>query len=202
MERKILRKGIYGLLLSFMLVLTMGLGFAQAGSLEPSGAPGPTMKTLDEIPPAWSQTLRADDGDPVTGCGSSRFECVMDGEAVLDKETGLVWEQSPETTRSNWGQAFVRCQSIQTGGRMGWRLPRIEELASLMALRLSGMALPAGHPFRNIDANNYWSATTSPIDSSVARMMIVVGLVDQVPASKSSLQGVWCVRGGQGYDRR
>jgi len=47
---------------------------------------------LDQIPPAWSQILPAAD----------RFQRVMEGnEAVLDKETGLVWEQSPTVTEKN-----------------------------------------------------------------------------------------------------
>jgi hypothetical protein len=37
----------------------------------------------------WSQVLPA----------SERFELIFDGEAALDTETGLIWEQSPDTEK-------------------------------------------------------------------------------------------------------
>ena len=57
-------------------------GLIGAGDLQPPGPPTTgTMKTMDQIPPTWSQILPS----------SERFELVLGGEAVLDKETGLVW---------------------------------------------------------------------------------------------------------------
>jgi len=83
----------------------------------------------------------------------------MGGEAVLDKETGLVWERSwdqasylelgkmpvlrayPKTpfwalglpVAGGFGMASY-CYQKQVGGRKGWRLPTIEVLLSLVPL--------------------------------------------------------------------
>ncbi len=108
-----------------LAALAFAIGPVQAGNLEPSGPPGPTMKTLDEIPPTWSQTLQCD----TIAC--SRFEPVMGGAAVLDKETGLVWEQSPRTSRHTWSSARAECTGRTVGGRKGWRLPSVHELLLL-----------------------------------------------------------------------
>jgi len=173
-----------------------------AGSLEPSAAPAPTMKTLDEIPPAWSQKLP----------GAQRFELVLDGVAVLDKETGLVWEQSPSIATNDWGFAFGQCASLEVGGRKGWHLPTIEQLTSLIDLSVStSPKLPAGHPFTAVgtsatyyfwSATTYyaWSATTNAPDTTFASVVrfgdgLVGGYV-----KIDAYNHVWCVRGGQSYD--
>ena len=161
-----------------------------AGELEPSAPPGPTMKTLDEIPPTWSQKLDA----------SERFELVLDGAAVLDKETGLVWEQSPDTTTRTWTNAIIYCYQKTIGGRKGWRLPTVEELASLVDPSQSSPALPSGHPFSSsVQSAYYWSSTTS---AGKAGYAWGVGFNDggvKAPPISATLY-VWCVRGGQGHD--
>lgn len=75
-------------------------GLVSAGELE---------KTLDQIPPTWSQILSA----------SERFELVMGGPAMLDKETGLVWEQSPDTTTRGLTSACSHCYQREVAYRLG-----------------------------------------------------------------------------------
>lgn len=163
-----------------------------AGSLEPpasavdaSGNPVPTMTT----PPPWSQKLPAEE----------RFVLVLDGEAVLDKETGLVWEKSPSTTTYDWIHAHFHCSQLKIGNREGWHLPTIEQLASLVDQTNRNPALPTGHPFTNVQSNLYWSATTIPNSATVAwDVNFSDGAVDD--DGKFLTVYVWCVRGGQSHD--
>jgi hypothetical protein len=171
---------------------TMGL----AGSLEPAAAPGPTMKTLDEIPPTWSQTLSC---DSTSNC--PRFQIVFGGEGVLDKETGLVWEKSPSTTAVNWLTAItLTCKNRTAGNRKGWRLPTTEELMSLVdpSVLPPNRALPSGHPFTNVQLSFYWSANSFYSDDTVAEGVFFNNKGDVGTYSRTGLHYVWCVRGGQG----
>ena len=171
-----------------------------AGDLDPEKPPGPTMKTLDEIPPTWSQILDSTDGDPTTGCDSSRFKCVLAGEAVLDLETGLVWERVPTTQPYNGLAAFSICTGRKTGGRAGYRLPRIEELMSLIDVTSYPYGLPTGHPFDIGQTTEVWSSTNVPEASEGAWLNITDFSFGW--ASRGTSRGVWCVRGGEANDNK
>ena len=125
----------------------------RAGSLEPSGPPGPTT----QIPPAWSQKLTE----------SERFEYVLGGEAVLDKETGLVWAKNANLDgQKNWEDAISYCIRLIIGDRRGWRLPTIAELSSLVDQSQPGIPkIPPGF-FDNVQTNfGYWSSTQAIHDA-------------------------------------
>jgi hypothetical protein len=149
-------------------------------------APAVTVGAAEPLSP-WSTQLN----------GQGRFHVLpaFNKDAVLDKETGLVWEQSPDTTARNFISARSHCINGNIGGRKGWRLPSIEELASLIDPNAaSAPFLPAGHPFTNVQSAVYWSATSLAGDATVAWFVhFSFGLVD--PTFKAEANHVWCVRG-------
>ena len=117
-------------------------------------------------------------------------------EAVLDKETGLVWERTPSATNTfTWNGARFHCLRSTTGNHKGWRLPSVHELASLIDPLRVGPALPLGHPFLNVSFS--LTATTN------AGYPDIVWYVDfsngngvVSTTTKTGPAPAWCVRGG------
>ncbi|MGA1864333.1 MAG: DUF1566 domain-containing protein [bacterium] len=191
-----------------MVVLTVAMLMAvtaflpaniNAGNLEPTDPPGPTMRTLDEIYSAvsWSKKI------PIT---TLRFEFVLDDEAVLDKETGLVWDQSPDPTTINWYDACSYCTNREVGGRKGWRIPTVEELATLVDASVAGSPkLPFGYTyfFTNVQSAGYWTSNTSYFLPHFACMVNFNNGSSSCgggPPKTSLNYYAWCVRGGSGRD--
>ncbi len=121
----------------------------------------------------------------------------FNNEAVLDKETGLVWEKSPQSAAVSSSNARLACANKAVGGRKGWRLPALPELASLVdpTVASPGPTLPSGHPFLAVQSANYWSASAH---ADNATLIWGVGFSNgaALGVSKAFDQRVWCVRGG------
>lgn len=114
-------------------------------------------------------------------------------DLVLDKETGLVWERSPNNLQETWYSAADACYYCDKGGRSGWRTPAIEELLSLADVLAAG-----NHPFPNL-SEYYWSKTTCNGNSAYAYKLQSNG----IPISDNKtyeFDHYWCVRGGRGLD--
>jgi Protein of unknown function (DUF1566) len=154
--------------------------------------------------PSWDQTLPA----------KTRFTLVMTIEgfgpqAVLDLETGLVWQRTPvDALAFEWAQARNFCRTENTGGRMGWRLPTVEELSSLLdiAHASADSGLPEGHPFDLRDVVPvFWSASVDDLNTVNGYAVTFVGdLPNAIPGvrvfPKERPLRLWCVRGGHGAD--
>ena len=180
------RKIIYGL--GAILIATVTLGAV---------ANGPYYAF-----PAWAQKLVC-----ATTSNCPRFIVLADwnSEAVLDRETGLVWERSPATAGASWSSAVSRCVTRRTGNRFGWRLPTVNELASLFDPAATNIPfLPSGHPFDSLPtgSTSFWTVTPGTEAGTGHRNVgytVSIGgasfSLDHV-SSDTFLLGVWCVRGG------
>jgi hypothetical protein len=191
-----------------VLALLLFAGHASGGPLDPPGPPGPTMQSLNQMPPDWVQQLDSTNGGG-SGCGSSRFECVMlrvqctpncffTYDGVLDHETGLVWQRNlANYALQSWESAKLNCANYSGGDRRGWRLPTAAELMSLLDSSVVP-ALPPGHPFINVPASGVFWTTTLDLPSTGNWAWVVrIQAGDAIPASLSTSNGAWCVRAAE-----
>ena len=178
-------------IVSFALLFFIAIGTANGETFTP--------------PVPDSNTLPANDGG-ADGCDSSRFKCVMDGEAVLDKQTGLIWAMDTELLDEvvPWEEAVKFCQKVEIGGQKGWRLPTKDELISILDTSQSHPALPEGHPFKKANVYkygaqgqiDYWTSTEYEGDSKRAWVVFISnGMV--MEELKLFDFKVWPVRDGE-----
>lgn len=112
-------------------------------------------------------------------------------KAVLDRETRLVWQRSPSLEERKWVLASQGCRALDLGGQSGWRLPSLDELASLAG---ADDALANGHAFANVaEQGYYWSATIHENGAHVyAKKLGVSASVARLATDRSH---ALCVRG-------
>lgn len=142
--------------------------------------------------PAWDQKLPA----------ATRFVVLSNWgqQAVLDRETGLVWQRSPSGSEIFF-QGILACSLATTGGRAGWRLPSLHELESLIDPSVDApgvVSLPAGHPFIAVTTDYFLTGTTlsaGPTFAMVRSLEVASPAATQI-VGKSEEGRVWCVRGG------
>jgi hypothetical protein len=124
-------------------------------------------------------------------------------DLVWDKETGLVWPRNASVggATQNWFDASTTARELKFANRIGWRLPTVEELSSLVDTRRANPALPTGHPFLTIQtAAAYWTSTNAeaPIPSPGAAWFVnlAVGAAGQLGKGNQAFK--WPVRAGRG----
>jgi len=147
--------------------------------------------------PAWDQELQC---DTVSTCPRFVVLANWNSEAVLDRETGLVWERAPRAFLGSFSTSTQQCVSRFTGGKKGWRLPKVEELQSLLDGQSSGSDLPPGHPFVGIlstPAGGYWTASLVPNQPTQRAWKINLGFGESIRPTEEAYSA-WCVRGPGG----
>jgi hypothetical protein len=151
-----------------------------------------------------------------TQIGNNRFKVLtqFDNAAVLDLETGLVWERQPDTSKTTWfpdsanGNAHVRCNIKAVGKRLGWRLPTVQEIASLFDASHPVPQLPAGHPFiltADQLADSFWTSTVDTTFGEGGQVWIAQMFAPDLQETvvvddMATPRYYWCVRTGSGTD--
>ena len=151
--------------------------------------PSPSEVKSDDTKAAEASTLWSQILPP-----EQRFQVVLNSEGVLDRETGLVWERSPDATTYNWSGFSTHCYKLFKGGRWGWRPPTAEELSSLGD---SNRTLPHVAPFQNAAQGTWWSASSDLEEPSSAVTWTDSTGVSELEKKTGELALVWCVRGGR-----
>lgn len=169
-----------------------------------------------KIPPAavWktgqTQSYGAgDDGALQRGVGWPDPRLADNGDGtVTDNLTGLMWLKDANCFGSmSWQTALAKVADLNANpgsytcgdyaaGYTDWRLPNRKELLSLTDFSQYSLALPAGHPFANVQSGDYWSSTTNAHHFDAAWVVIMDhGIVND--HDKSDDYYVWPVRAGQ-----
>jgi hypothetical protein len=138
--------------------------------------------------PSWDQTLAC---TTLANCPRFLVLSNFNNEAVLDRESGLVWHRTPSAVADSWASIPSSCNTKSIGGREGWKLPSVQELGTLRIL-------PAGHPFQVLP-QYYWTSTVSVLDTSTVWGVAPSG-GGTGRLTKASPNLTWCVRGGSGGD--
>lgn len=97
-----------------------------------------------------------------------RFSALENGE-VLDKQTGLVWQQCllgasgemckrGKSKKLNWKQALEAARISNEATQSQWRLPNVRELASLVALECNRPAINL-FVFADDPGQHVWSSS-------------------------------------------
>lgn len=190
----------------FLMLVMMLLSFGASAS-----GVGQSFEFTRAAEPVWPLLDRAGRGNRIWRPFSTnkRF-AVFDNrtredsadDLVWDRETGYIWPRVPQVVRTPWGRATQLCRNLRVAGRMGFHLPSVEVLSTLIDMDAAAPPfLPLGHPFELSDGR-YWTATTDIFEFPDTAWFVnfwadgqtVAGPVDTAP--KWSEHHVWCVRGG------
>jgi hypothetical protein len=84
----------------------------------------------------------------------------VNGDCVTDNLTGLMWDRNPDNSIRNWQQALDYANSLNLCGYIGWRLPNLNELESLINAKESSTAgWMASQGFAVLSWGFYWTST-------------------------------------------
>ena len=111
--------------------------------------------------------------------------------ATSDDQTSLEWARETSRKEMPWDEARSFCAHLEAGGGR-WRLPRADELSSIVARGRAPAVIPEAFP--DTAADYYWTATPS-IGRIMKTVSFATGEEDSRPSGLSAFAR--CVRSAQ-----
>lgn len=87
----------------------------------------------------------------------TRFTVGDNNETVTDHKTGLVWQRQDDGVQRQWTESSQYCKDLVLGGKANWRVPRIDELETIVDYTRYDHAIDAAFECRSA---YYWSSNT------------------------------------------
>ncbi|MFA5762657.1 MAG: DUF1566 domain-containing protein [Bacilli bacterium] len=109
-------------------------GGSDTGSGEDSGTDNDTSSDVD-----GGDTDTDADTDTDTNNSDTDILCA-NGVGWYDPSTDLCWQNPGGTEPIHWDEAVTYCEDLVLGGQEDWRLPKIQELISLLRGCVSGVS--------------------------------------------------------------
>ncbi len=110
-------------------------------------------------------------------------------ETVEDTVHNLIWTKDVNSTLSTWEAALNYCQTLEYGGHSDWRLPSINELASILDY---SQKEPASQ-FPDLTSTYFWSSTSSSYIPNAWTVIFSSGKIIST-TDKTNNARVICVR--------
>jgi len=140
---------------------------------------------------AWPVPRFTQHGDGTTTDRLTGLMWVTDGNLVSSRDPAFDQDGTAGDGLVTWEHALDYVAKLNRENYLGhtdWRLPNIIELVSLIDFGRMNLALPAGHPFTNINTQAFWSSTTHGIASG---WTFIVGFSGEIHTTTWSGQAGW-----------
>lgn len=104
-------------------------------------------------------------GSALGNANAPSDQYTVTAETVTDNFTGLVWQRVAPNQNFTQASAIAFCNDLTLAGASDWRLPHMQELASIIDLTRRAPAIDSV-AFPNTPSEDFWSATPLARDAN------------------------------------
>ena len=129
---------------------------------------------------------------------SFTVQTISGDNIVVDNNTGLMWQQSPEEETYTWGNAVIYCNDLTYAGYDDWRLPSPMDFWTIVDNSESVPKVDTTYfPNMPLDSYHLWTNKEWPEDTSQSWAFFSSDSAGMGRSVKTDSYSVVCVRGNE-----